>query len=309
MLKFSLVFFIVGLCTSCIVSAQGCSDAGFCSLGNLKSYIEGADSAKNNSVSLGIGYGQGLEQTHYVNPYIEYSRKLGKSFSIQAKLTAAYASGFVGQNFDASDLFVFGTYQLTKKENSNWSFLVGAKIPLNNSNNTTSNGVALPLDYQSSIGTYDLIAGINFSLKKHWEFNAGFQKPLINENKNTFFPPNFMDERINEFAPTNHFKRKSDGLIRVGYILKVPKSKWTLKPNLLAIYHFGNDTYENMAGQITEIKNSEGLTLNGGFIGTYCFKNFDQLEFVAATPFVVRKVRPDGLTRSVVFNAQYKIIF
>ena len=309
MRKFSLVFFIVGLCKSCIVNAQGCSDAGFCSLGGLKSSIERADTTKVNSLAFGIGYGQGLEQTQYVNTYIEYSRKLGKSFSVQAKLTAAYATGFAGQNIDAGDLFVFGAYRLAKKENSNWSFLAGAKIPLNNSNNSNSNGVVLPLDYQSSIGTYDIIAGINFSLKKHWEFNAGFQAPIINENKNTFLPSDFGDERINEFTPTNHFKRKSDGLIRVGYALKIPKSKWKLKPNLLAIYHFGNDMYENMAGQTIEIKDSEGLTLNGGLIATYSFKNSDQLEFVVATPFIVREVRPDGLTRSIVFNAQYKIIF
>ena len=309
MRKFTLVFFIVSLCTSCIAWAQGCSDAGFCSLSSLKVEAEQTDSAKNNFIAIGIGYSQGLEQTQYINPYLEYSRNAGQLFFVQAKLTAAYANGFAGKNFDAGDLFVTGTYRAVRTRNIKCGFLLGIKVSLNASNNKNNSGVVLPLDYQSSIGTHDVIAGVYFNVKKNWEFNAGFQVPVINENKNTFSPANFTDERINAFAPTTHFERKSDGLIRVGYSWKFPKSNWKIKPNLLAIYHFGNDTYEMPNGERAEIKNSEGLTINGGLIATYIFKNSNQLECVAATPFVVREVRPDGLTRSVVFNVQYKIIF
>ena len=112
--------------------AQGCSDAGFCSLGNIKNSAAEIDSTKNNALAFGVGYGQGLEDTQYLNQYLEYSYKMSTSYSLQAKLTTAYATGFAGNNFDAGDLFLFGTYRNANTITSRWSFLAGAKIPLNN---------------------------------------------------------------------------------------------------------------------------------------------------------------------------------
>lgn len=292
-----------------MVWAQGCSDAGFCSLGDLKRQSDEVDSLKNNTIAFGIGYSRGLEDTQYANGYLEYSRKCGEKISFQAKLTAAYATGFAGENFNIGDVFLFGTYRFIRNSTHNLSFLAGAKIPLNYSNNTNSKGVALPLDYQSSIGTYDFIAGLNLSLNKHWEFNVGYQVPIINKNQSSFFPSLYADERINEFAPTNQYRRKSDGLVRAGYVFNFKESSWKFKPNLLAIYHFGNDTYEDINDKTISIKNSEGLTLNGGLVTTYFLRNRNQLEFIVAAPLIVREVRPDGLTRSIVLNVQYKIMF
>ena len=134
------------------------------------------------------------------------------------------------------------------------------------------------------------------------------QVPVIQVNKNTFFPDEYTDMRVNNFAPTNKFRRKSDALLRVGYYIPLGSSVM-IKPNLLAIYHFGEDRYENRFGAVTSIKNSGGLTLNGGFILTKQFKNANHLELIAATPFIVRTVRPDGLTREAAFSLQYSISF
>ena len=87
------------------------------------------------------------------------------------------------------------------------------------------------------------------------------------------------------------------------------KSSVTLKPNILAIYHLGEDGYENRLGQKESITGSDGLTMNAGIVATKRFKNNNQVEIVAAAPFIVRDTRPDGLTRSIVVNVQYSFLF
>ncbi len=286
------------------INAQGCSDAGFCSLGVLKTKM---DSAKH-TISIGANYGAGEEGTSTINPYAEFSYHLNKSWAFQTKITATYANGFLGNKFNLGDVYGFAVYSPKLKGSNILSLLGGVKVPLTSANDKF-NGKPLPLDYQSSIGTYDVIAGANYVINKKWELNAGLQVPVIQVNKNTFFPDEFTDARIASFTPTNNFRRKSDALVRVGYYINLPSSSITIKPNLLAIYHLGKDSYENRFGKRTEINNSDGLTLNGGLIITKKFRNNNRFEIVAATPFIVRDVRPDGLTRSAVINLQYSFNF
>jgi hypothetical protein len=288
-------------------AAQGCSDAGFCSLSVLKN--QQVQNKYKNSFSVGANYGSGEEQTNSINPYIEYARKLSNSFSIQTKITATYASGFLGSKFNVGDVFGFVTYTMPlKNKNNSFTWLGGIKIPLTVSNDKNSSGKPLPLDYQSSLGTFDVIAGFNFIAHKKWELNAGVQIPVINSNKNTFFPDEYADARISKFVATNNFERKTDLLLRLGYYINLPKSFY-IKPNLLAIYHTADDTYENRFGKRKAIDYSNGLTVNGGVVITKNINDKNQLELVAATPFIVRDVRPDGLTRKAVINLQYKINF
>jgi len=303
--KFLFLLLLIG--QQAVTQAQGCSDAGFCSLSVLKNNV--AASKNKHSIQIGSSFGIGEENTQTINPYIAYQQQFNKKWSVQAKLTATSASGFLGNSFNIGDFFAFATHTSTKDSTSSLTWLGGIKIPLTDANNQNKANISLPLDYQSSIGTYDVIVGVNYIFKKHWEINGGLQLPIIQQNKNAFFPTNFTDERAKSFAPTNLFKRSADVLARVGYYVQIPSQSIVIKPNLLAIYHVAEDTYVNTAGIKTALDGSAGLTLNGGIIATKTFKNNHQLELVAATPFVVRTIRPDGLTRSLVFNIQYNIQF
>ncbi len=301
-------------CSLCLVLitfsaiSQGCSDAGFCSLSILKN--RQASHTQKNNLGIGIGYGLGDEQTNTINPYLTYTRKFSAQFSAQVKLTAVSASGFLGSNFNVGDVFVSGIYAPKLKNTKNQLGIIGGfKIPLTVANDKNKNGLPLPLDYQSSIGTFDAIIGVNYIINNKIEINGGLQLPLVQSNKNSFFPEEYTDPRAKTFAPTNNFKRKADVLVRLGYYLPVGTSAITIKPNLLAIYHTGNDTYVNKLGQTTTLNNSTGLTLNAGINATKDFKNKHQLELVLATPIVARTIRPDGLTRKAVINLEYKIPF
>lgn len=302
----SLFFIILIAFSWSEVLCQGCSDAGFCSLGILKT-VDPKLPGKNR-IDIGTNAGWGEEGTFTLNPYLQYSREVGKRLSLQGKLTATYANGFLGNNFGVGDLYALATYAIREDRKNNVRLLAGLKIPFNSSNTKNKDGRPLPLDYQSSLGTYDAIIGGNYTYDKHLEINAGVQLPVVQKNENTFFPDEHTDKRAENFAPTNNFRRRADLLLRAGYYITFG-TNLIIKPNLLAIYHAGEDTYEDRLGVRTSIDGSRGLTLNGAINASISLKNKSQLELIVATPFIVRKVRPDGLTREAVVNLQYSISF
>lgn len=286
--------------------SQGCSDAGFCSLGALKNVSQIATPA--HSIDIGSNIGIGEQNTFTVNPYVQFNYEVGRQFSFQTKITGTYANGFLGSVFDVGDIFGLVTYSVRKQAENQIRILLGVKIPLTSANSKNGEGRPLPLDYQSSIGTYDVITGLNYIIRKKLEFAAGFQPPLVQVNKNSFFPEEYADQRAKEFPPTNNFRRRPDVLLRGGYYVKASSSV-TIKPNLLGIYHLGNDTYENRVGNTMSIEGSAGLTLNVGMVATKRFKNGNRFELIAASPIIAREVRADGLTRKAAFNRQYSILF
>lgn len=298
-------FFLMFVAITGKTVAQGCSDAGFCSLGAMKDV--NIRKSEKQKIDIGSTVGFGEENTFTVNPYVQYNRLLGKRFTILGKVTATYASGFLGSGFSPGDFFSLLTYAVTQQgEKHDLKILAGVKVPFTSSNTKNSSGGALPLDYQSSLGTYDLVAGMNYVFRKRWELNGGLQIPLIHNNKNTFFPDEYADKRAERFAPTNYFERMPDLLLRGSYYFSLPRS-FTVKPGLLAVYHLGKDSYENRFGKRERINGSEGLTLNAAVSASKQLKNKTVLELVLATPLVVRKVRADGLTRSLVVGVQYSI--
>ncbi|MEO7530291.1 MAG: hypothetical protein ABIS69_02735 [Sediminibacterium sp.] len=304
-MKHFLLLILFALSANYIFS-QGCSDAGFCSLGALKDVSQGT--SHKQSIDFGANIGFGEQNTFSLNPYVQYNLPLNKHVSLLGKLTATYASGFLGRAFNVGDFYGVATYTPNKDAVNSLRLLGGFKIPFTSANSKSAAGLPLPLDYQSSIGTYDIITGINYIIHGRLEFDAGLQAPIIQVNKNTFFADEYTDPKTMKFASTNNFRRKADVLFRAGYYIKL-NSSVTIKPNLLAIYHLGEDTYENRFGKRTVIKGSDGLTLNGGITASKQFTNGNRLEAIVATPFVVRDTRADGLTRNFVFNLQYSIAF
>jgi hypothetical protein len=77
------------------------------------------------------------------------------------------------------------TRNLYSSEKFDISASVGGKIPSNKSNlRSEENGLMFPMYYQTSLGTYDAIAGISF-INKKWLFATGIQHPF-NQNENVF---------------------------------------------------------------------------------------------------------------------------
>jgi hypothetical protein len=282
-------------------SAQGCSDAGICSIGNS---FQSSEKEFKNNIEISAIFGAGEADVTYFSPYISYGRKVNERFSWSTKVTFSAASGSFGTRAAFGDAFLVGNYTFIAKNNTQWSALLGSKIPFTTAN-LKINGFSLPLDYQSSLGTFDLFLGTNLKYKK-WDFNAALQVPVFNNNKNSYFAEYAGTD---DFPTTNLFERKADALFRTTYTIKTPNSKFTFKPNVLFIDHLGEDSFENIFGKRESIKGSNGLTLNGNLITNYKINKQNNIELSLAAPFVVRDSRPDGLTRSFVLGLQYKILF
>jgi hypothetical protein len=291
-----LTFFIGVL----VANAQGCSDAGICSIGN--SFI--TERSTKNLIETGAVYGLGDGDVTSITGYITYSREFSKAFAMSLKVTYFSANGDFGSNSEFGDAYLIGNYKFVEKDQKQWSTLLGLKLPFTAAN-AKINGVSLPMDYQASLGTFDVILGTNFHLKQ-WDFNAGVQLPVFNDNNNSYF-----DEfsASNDFPSTNLFERKPDALFRTTYTYLTSDKKWTFKPNVLFIYHLGEDTYENNFGIRESIEGSDGLTINGNVITSYQLNAVSSLELSLAAPFVIRDVRPDGLTRAFTAGIIYKVSF
>lgn len=298
MKKLACIFIIL---LSTFSFGQGCSDAGICSIGNGFHIV--IDSSKNQ-IEVGNVFGKGLEDVTYISPYISYTRIINSHFTLTTKITFSQASGSFGTRGNIGDAFLVGNYKFLEKNNKQWSTLLGIKIPFTGSNDKINN-FSIPLDYQSSLGTYDLFLGADFKLNK-LNFNAAIQLPIINANANSYF-----DEysASNDFPTTNLFERKPDVLIRSMYTFSSTNHKFTYKPNLLFIYHLGNDTFENIYGNRQEIPKSNGVTINGNLILNYKINGTSSIETSFAIPFVVREIRPDGLTRAATLGINYKYAF
>mgnify|MGYP001627464534 CR=1 FL=1 len=302
MQNFSKQLFIVIVTTvSSIINinlfAQGCSDAGFCTIP-----IRPA-AADKNSLRAELSYLRGEEDTHLWALSLSYSRQISKQWQWDNKLVATHVKGGYGTVTNLSDVYSTVRYGIKTTKGKKLYLLGGVKIPFNQSNLKIKN-VSLPMVYQTSLGTYDLILGTAFNTGK-LDMNVALQLPLIQANRNSFFKE--LAPLPGDFPSTNLFRRKADVLWRVGYPLKSKSGKWSFDPNLLAIYHLGEDSYENRVGRRENISGSSGLTLNGNLQVTHQLSQHKYLQFSIASPFIVRETRPDGLTRSLVISVAYGI--
>lgn len=281
--------------------AQGCSDAGICSIGHG---FQSTDKEMKNAIEIATIFGAGESDVKYFSPYISYTRQINDKIELSTKVTFSTATGSFGTRGAFGDAFLIGKYSFAAKNNTQWSALLGWKIPFTTSN-LKINEYSLPLDYQSSLGTFDLLLGTNFKYR-NWDFNAALQIPVFNNNKNSYFA---AYSGTDDFPTTNLFERKSDALFRATYTISTKNQKFSFKPNVLFIYHLGEDSFENIFGKRENFVGSEGLTINGNLISAYNISEQKSIELSIAAPFVVRDIRPDGLTRSFVLALHYKISF
>lgn len=309
MFRIVFLFLLVGvifLCTHVGVLAQGCSDAGVCTINSFKARTQKGDSSNlplfKNYFKVGLSYGLADHRIQVASPYIEYGRQFNKYIGIDAKINAMSQSGNRIARFNISDIYLNGHYTII----DNLKFTLGVKIPLTRAN-TKENGLALPMDYQSSLGTFDLIAGIGYFIQ-NFHIVAAYQQPLV-QNNNQFLSALYPDNSLlRTFQSTNQFKRAGDILFRFSYLINIGKG-FSITPSVLPIFHIADDKFTDIDGIQQSIAGSKGITLNGNVYLNYEWKEKHNLQLNVGAPFLVRKARPDGLTRKFVISLDYSIRF
>lgn len=138
--------------------------------------------------------GQGDENVLVWTPGLPYDYFSKNKLNLQARVTPNYANGNLGTAFGPGDIYLSAFKSKLLKGNWNLTSTLGVKIPLSPSNISEA-GMPLPMQYQSSLGTFDVIAGLTFS-DKQWQFSVGYQHPLSGENKNGFLPESLQWPRF-----------------------------------------------------------------------------------------------------------------
>lgn len=290
------------------IQAQGCSDAGFCTIGAIKHETTNQQTAFKNKFRVMLANGLGDESVYVFTPALEYEHEFTKQWLLQARLTANYASGNLASVITAGDLII--TCIKNKELPNNWKagFNFSVKLPLSGSN-ARKNGLSLPMQYQGSLGTVDLIAGVTFG-NNRWTFSAGWQQPLTGTNGNQFLPAYWgTNAYAAKYLPGNDFNRRSDVLLKATH--NIVQGKWNVNVGLLGIYHTGNDTYidGNISNKPVELNGSKGITLNVTAGIWYKSNEKITISINGGVPVVVRQIRPDGLTRQFVLSPQINYTF
>ncbi len=304
MSKLNFIFIVITICTlsKSHTYAQGCSDAGFCTINSFKPNITDSTGITNNQLKVGAFFGKADNSISVYGIYLEYNRQINEKFGLDSKITTLAQDGNGISVFGASDIFVNVNY----KGGKGLKFTLGTKIPLTDASRTYNN-LPLPMDYQASLGTLDLIFGIGYEIRKI-QFVAAIQQP-VTQNNNQFIDTNYpTNSELRTFQSTNKFERSGDVLFRVSYPINL-SSKLKLTPSILPIYHLANDKYTDEFNVQKEIKGSQGLTLNGNAYLDYEINSKNSVQFIMGIPFIVRDARPDGLTRSFIANLEYRIKF
>lgn len=287
--------------------AQGCSDAGFCTMGAMK-----PDQPYNKLVPVKL---RSMEMSFYrgsttLTPVIyvatlDANFSIGKKNSFQVKLPFQAITGRLASTSGMGDISLCFTRNVFTSEKFDVNISLGSKIPANKSDKE-ENGLPLPMYYQTSLGTYDAIAGISLVSRK-WLFATGIQVPL-NKNNNEFLWGKWEGsgedmEYIEKYARANQLKRGIDVMVRIERNFRYSRVNFSL--GLLPIYRITNDEIELSNGETIKPDGAKGLALSGiGTVG-YNFNVRSGLKLLVGHSIIQRDENPDGLTRMLVSSLSY----
>lgn len=306
-----LLFIVVSL----HVMAQGCSDAGFCTMGAMK-----PDQPFNKKMPLKL---RSMEVSFYrgtttLTPVV-YVATLDMSFNLiddktffQLKLPYQAVSGNFGNTGGLGDISFCFTRNLLSTDKYDIGLTLGGKIPSNNSNlKDDANNLVLPMYYQTSLGTYDAIAGISLVTRK-WLFATGIQHPF-NQNENEFrwseWEPVYKNgegvDYVREYDLPYKLKRGTDVMLRVERNFRF--TRFNFSAGLLPIFRITKDEIESPAGSGTRVKRpgTTGMALSGIVTAGYSFNVKTGIRLLVGHKITQRDVNPDGLTREMVTTLSY----
>jgi len=295
--------------------AQGCSDAGFCTMGAMKPDQPFNKKIKVKLRSMEVSFYRG---TTTLTPIVyvataDMNFSLNRKTTFQLKVPFQHVEGRLGKTSSLSDLSLCFTRNIYTSDKFDLNLSVGGKIPTNNSD-FSNNGNALPMYYQTSLGTWDLISGLSL-INRHWLIATGIQVPL-NRNKNQFDwhrwdggNPDDPNEfaYVKQYANATQLQRGIDVMLRVERNFRF--SRFNFSVGLLPIYRVTPDVITDSNGNRTSYnaKHEKAVGLAASWITTagYNFNVRSGVKLLVGHKIVQRAFSPDGLTRELVASFTY----
>jgi hypothetical protein len=286
--------------------AQGCSDAGFCTMGAMK-----PDQLFNKKLRFQLN---SMEFSFYrgtttLTPRIfvataDLNFTLSNRSSLQVKLPYQWVTGRLADTEGIADLSICFTRNFLSTDRFNINYSLGAKIPTNDSDRSI-NSLPLPMYYQTSLGTFDFVGGFSL-LSRKWLLATGIQVPF-GENNNQFiwsaWDGTEEESYVDRYAQAKDLRRGIDVMLRVERNFRL--SRWNFSAGLLPIYRINRDAFTNSRGLRVISPDASGLALSGIVTTGYSFNTKSQVRLLLGHVLVQRKLNPDGLTREFVSSITY----
>lgn len=276
--------------------SQGCSDAGVCSA--TQQFDSSPTEKLSHHLSLTPSIGLGDQQSWVFSSVLSYQMQTQKGWSFGLALPYSSTFGNITTTSGIGDIILSVNVPLLEKEKHQLSWLIAAKLATGDANQMYQNQ-ALPMIYQRSSGTNDLITSVQWNYQS-WLFAAGYQH-AFNSNQNEFLASDFpVDSDAAKYHSSAFLKRGDDVMLRIEKRFK-GKGKSSFRAGALPIFRIQSDEIK-VEGQYQEIDNSTGLTLNLYTSWKYQITEQFNTELQLAAPPITREVRADGTTRSFLVN-------
>jgi hypothetical protein len=303
LLSVAITLFVCGY-----VAAQGCSDAGFCTMGAMK-----PDQPFNKKIEFRL---RSMELSFYratttLSPVVivataDLNFGINRKTFFQVKLPYQTVSGTLGSTSGPGDISLCVTRTLISNERFDINLSIGSKIPTNNSNKKAE-GLSLPMYYQTSLGTYDFITGLSM-ITRNWLFATGIQHPF-NKNRNEFLWKPWEEQTdhsgtyIQKYGRSNQLKRGTDIMLRAERNFRFSRLNFSL--GLLSIFRINKDVFEDATGKEIKHIGTTGLALSGIFTTGYQFNVKSGVRLLVGHKIIQRDHNLDGLTRNLVTTLSY----
>jgi len=314
-----------------IAYGQGCSDAGFCSMGAMRPSQVYTKKINFKLRALEFSYYRGSASSG-LSPVIsaatlDFTFGINDKTNLHFKLPYQTVNGNLGSTSGIADISLSLTRNVYSSDNYHINGTVGFKIPTNNSDldedletEFLSDNVAtadLPMYYQTSLGTFDLVLGGSY-ISKEWMFAVGLQAPLSHSNENDFrfsewnnypdIPGYLLDHDL-----ANNLKRGTDVMLRVERAFHF--ANVDVRLGLLPIFRITKheihdvDPTSNTFGERIKLDGTTGMALTGLLNVAYHFNTKHSLKMLYGQQITERDVNPDGLTRKNVLTFSYVYTF
>lgn len=340
-IKLFIIFFVI---LSFFKSfGQGCSDAGFCTLGALRPNQPYSKKVNLKLRSIEISNYLGITQPNpdafagrvfIYNVSADVNVSVSNKISAQIKLPYQFVHGGLANTNGLGDISLSGSYNIFSNEKLQINASLGMKIPTGDANKTKNvrandgsvRDISLPMYYQTSLGTWDVLGGISL-ITNNWLFATGFQQALT-ETPNQFLWTSFANTpdftKSLNYLKSNRLIRGTDVMLRVERNFRF--SNWNFYGGLLGIYRITKDKFFETAGGLNQhisVDGSQGLALTALVGGGYRFNThsgikamfgYNLIDRVATqkrgtNPEIVLHKNPDGLSRQMVITLGYEYRF
>ncbi len=310
---FLICSFFIGISNK--IMAQGCSDAGFCTMGALKpsQKFNKAMNVRLRSVELGQYLGVTKFDDDIFVTNLDFNIGVGKKNSFQLKVPYMYISAPLANTQGLSDITLSFSRNVYFSEKNQINVTIGTKIPIGGVNKTSKDNIVLPMYYQTSLGTYDIVIGGSW-LTHGWLVGVGIQHPF-NEIDSKFkwglWKNNEDEQNARRYPVSQALKRGTDGMIRIEKSLRF--AKFGFQVGGLAIYRFNKDEILDPATNVRiKVDGTDGFAFTVLASANYNFDTQSALKVGfgrKAFDGISRLRNTDGLSREYVFTLGYEFRF